>query len=278
MSLAGLRHAMAQALARHRAAVPPAETARPAPRTVDELPAARRLPATACVHCHHVYDFRREALQAAGKWQRDELWVYPLPENVGITLVVDEGDRVAGVRRDSPAWRAGLRGGDRLRSLDGRPVASFADVQYALHRAPAKGKVALTWSRAGSAHKGELVLGAGWRQTDLSWRWSLRGVDPPPWVHGEDLNEAEKKALGLAANRLAFRQGGFVSQPARQAGLRAGDVIIGIDGKRLEMTARQFAAHVRLNYQVGDRVTYNLLRDGKRMDVMLRLLGRPGAR
>jgi hypothetical protein len=278
VSLAGLRHAMSRALARHRAGTAETPPRRDAPRTVDELPGARRLPARSCIHCHHVYDFRREELVAAGRWKRDELWVYPLPENVGITVDVDEGDRVLAVRRDSPAWRAGLRAGDRLRSAAGRAVASFADLHHALHRAPARGGMTLAWSRGGKDHEGQLTLSAGWRHTDLSWRWSLRGVEPHPWVQGDDLTAAEKKALGLPAGRLAFRQGAFVSEPARQAGIRAGDVIVGIGGKALAMTARQFAAHVRLNHTVGERVTYNLVRDGKRLDVTLRLVARPAPR
>ena len=141
---------------------------------------------------------------------------------------------MAEVRRDSPAWQAGLRAGDRLRSLGGRPVASFADVQYALHRAPPKGKVALTWSRAGSAHEGEPVLGEGWRRTDLSWRWSLRGVDPPPWVHGEDLTEAEKKALAEAPRRetlvrvfvRAYRLAGFLLRVVFAEATRRGSPLV----------------------------------------------------
>jgi membrane-associated protease RseP (regulator of RpoE activity) len=272
VSLAGLRHAMQGALARHRAGqdstLPPRKAR---PRTVADFSAARRLSRSACVHCHQVYDLRRESLQAAGKWRMDEVWVYPLPENVGLTLAVDEGDRVDRVAAGSPAERAGLRKGDRLTAVNGLAVSSFADVQYALHRAPARGKVTLRWQRAGKGHEGQLVLAEGWRKTDVSWRWSLRGLEPAPWVGGDDLTAAEKKALGLVPTRLAFRQSGFVSEPARQAGIRPGDVIIGIDGKQLHLTAQQFSAHVRLGYKVGDRVVYNLLRDGKRVDVMLAL-------
>jgi S1-C subfamily serine protease len=103
-----------------------------------------------------------------------------------------------------------------------------------------------------------------------------RAVIPiqPSWVHGEDLTPQEKKALGLGEKRLALRQGNFVTPPARQAGIRQNDVILGVDGKELEMTGRQFAVYVKLNYKVGDKVTYNLLRDGKRLDVELTLTGR----
>jgi serine protease Do len=275
VSLAGLCYALETALAQHRRTEtrhPPLQT-KP-PRTVEQYPATRRLPERACIHCHQVYDLRRESLQMAGKWRLDELWVYPLPENIGLTLDIDRGDRVARVAADSPAARAGIQAGDRLLTVNEQSIASFADLQYALHRAPARGTLNIAWQHENQTRKAELALPEGWRKTDLSWRWSLRGVDPPPWVQGDDLSVEEKKALGLSAKRLAFRQGPFVSAPARQAGIRQNDIILGVDGKALDMSERQFGAYIRLNYRVGDRVTYNVLRRGKRLDLPLKLTGR----
>ncbi len=141
MSLAGLRNAMTAALERHhRGGIAQSEPMPRPSRAVEQYPAARRLPERACIHCHQVYDLRRESRQAAGKWRLDEVWVYPMPENVGLTLDVDRGDSVARVAVDSPASRLGIRAGDRLRTVNRQPVASFADVQYALHRAPARGR------------------------------------------------------------------------------------------------------------------------------------------
>src|SRR5205823_14976760 len=129
----------------------------------------------------------------------------------------------------------------------------------------------ITWDGAGRLQTARLELGNGWRKTDVSWRWSLRGLDPQPWVRGLDIPLDERRMLGLDPKRLAFRQGAFVPEVACDAGLQTGDVIVGIDGKALEMNARQFAAYVRLTYKVGDRVTYNMLRDGKRLDLPLTL-------
>lgn len=275
VSLAGLRYALEAALARHRRSEthhPPLQT-KP-PRTVEQYPATRRLPERACVHCHQVYDLRRESLQMTGKWRLDELWVYPLPENIGLTLDIDRGDRVARVATDSPAARAGIQPGYRLLTVNEQSIASFADLQYALHRAPACGTLNIAWQHENQTRKAELSLPEGWRKTDLSWRWSLRGVDPPPWVQGDDLCVEEKKALGLSARRLAFRQGPFVSEPARRAGIRQNDIILGVDGKALDLSERQFGAYIRLNYRVGDRVTYNILRRGKRLDLPSKLTGR----
>jgi serine protease Do len=278
VSLAGLRYAMEAALRRHRRAENPhAHVAPPPPRTVEQFPAIRRLPERACIHCHQVYDLRRESLQMAGRWRLDELWVYPLPENIGLTLDRDRGDQVARVRAESPAARAGIQEGDRLLRINAQSIASFADAQYALHRAPSRGTLTIAWQRDRRTFKAEIILTEGWRKTDISWRWSLRGVDPWPWVHGYDLSLEERKALGLSTKQLAFRQGPFVPEPAQQAGLRQNDVILGVDGKKLEMTERQFGAYIRLNYRVGDRVTYNILRGGKRIDVSLRLPARPSS-
>jgi hypothetical protein len=275
LTLPGLKHAMRAALAAHKKEPPAKPAGEPkAARTVEQYAAAKRLKPSACIHCHQAYDFRREELKAAGKWSLDEVWVYPLPENVGLTVDPDRGDRVKSVRARSPAAKAGLRAGDTLRTVNGVPVASFADVQYALHLVPTSGKVAMNWERGGKEQSGELGLAAGWRKTDISWRESMWGLRPPACVHGRDLGAEDRQRLGLSEKALAFRQGTFVPAAAEAAGVRSGDVIVGLDGKPLEMTMRQFNAYVRLNYQVGDKVTYNVLRDGKRLNIPLTLPGR----
>ena len=272
LSLAGLRYAMQQALATHRRRKTDGSVASNLPpRTVEQYPAAKRLKENACIHCHQVYSFRRQELEARGQWQPEEVWVYPLPENVGLTIDLHQGNRVQAVRANSPADRAGLRAGDLLQSLNGWSVASVADVQYALHRAPAKSHIRATWQRDGREASADLAPPVDWRITDVSWRPSLRSLGPRPCVHGDDLTVEEKRTLGLSEKSLAFRQGNFVSEAARQAGIRQNDIILGVDNRNLEMSARQFSAYVRLTYQVGDRVTFNLLRDGQRLDVSLKL-------
>jgi hypothetical protein len=270
LSLAGLRQAMRSALAEHRS-----RKAKPAPRgkplRAEDYPAARRLPRAECIHCHQVYEFRRAGRREAGTWRREEVWVYPLPENVGLTLEVDRGDRVRTVAPRSPAANAGLRGGDVLRSVNGMRVAAQADVMYGLHRAPAKGRVPLTWERGGKVHRGQLELAAGWRKTNITWRPSLLDILPALTVYGADLSAAEKKALGLPPRRLAFRQDATVHSQARAAGVRAGDVIIGLNDQALDMTMTEFLAHVRRNFLVGERITLQVLRGGKRLSLPLTL-------
>ena len=77
--------------------------------------------------------------------------------------------------------------------------------------------------------------------------------------------------MDLPSQGLAFRQDNFVSDPARHAGIRRHDIILGVDGKALEMNAPQFGVYVRLTYKVGEVVTFNVLRDGRRIEVPLKL-------
>ena len=276
-SLRGLRYSLEQAWQRFERGRQRGDDGAPRPvasgRRIEEYAGAQRFSAKACFHCHNVNEFRREEQQAAGIWQKDFVWVYPEPASLGLTLEVDQGDKVRDVRAGSPAAAAGMRPGDVLRSLQGHAIASVADVQYALHRAPAAGPIAVRWARGGQEHDGKLQVAAGWRESDVSWRWSLKSMKPEPQVHGEDLSDDEKAKLGMGSRSLAFRQGSFVPRAAQQAGIRIGDVIVGVDGKQLEMKARQFETFMRLNYRVGDEVHYDVLRGSQRLKIAVKLPG-----
>lgn len=275
LTLPGLKHAMRAALAAYRKDPDAAaerlerQVARP-----EAYPAAARLKADACIHCHNVYDFDRDALHSAGQWKKELVWVYPPPKNLGLTLESDQQNRVRSVAPGSSAARAGLQPGDELRALGGRPVASFADAQYALHRAPAEGTLPVTWERAGKTRDALLPLAPGWRESDLTWRESMWGIPPTASVYGKDLTAEEKTALGIPPKALAFRQGDFVPGPARAAGIKAKDIILGLHDRALEMNMLQFNVYVRLNFSVGDRVTYSVLRNGQRLQIPVTLARR----
>jgi len=269
----GLRFALEAALKRHRQGPPsPKPPVRP-PRTVEQYPGFARFAPDACVHCHHAYDLRREMLQDKGTWTLAEVYVYPLPENVGWTLAVDPGNRISSVTAKSPADLAGMQAGDVLLQVNGLPVATFTDVQHALHKVPAAGELTVKYRRAGKAFDAALKLQQGWRQTDLSWRRSLKGLEPGSGLHGDDLPPQEKKQLGLSPKALAFRQGNFPTPQARRAGIQQNDIIVGVDGKTLEMTVRQFDAFIRLNYHKGETVTVDIFREGKRLELRMKLAG-----
>jgi predicted metalloprotease with PDZ domain len=269
-SLAGLHYALQAALDEHRKdPVGRPATVSDRPQRVESYPAAQKY--RGCIHCHQVYEFQRAQLKDLGKWNREQRWGYPLPENIGITLEVDRGNIVRKVRAESPAAKVGLQPGDQLLRISGVPVASFADAQYGLHKSPAAGKVALAWKRGPQLLQQDLDLPAGWKKTNTTWRTSLLELLPSLPLYGEELTAAEKQKLGLAPRRLAFRQDRVVPRSAEQAGLRQDDVVIGVDNLHLEMGLEEFLGYIRRNYLVGDRITLNVLRAGKRLDLPLTL-------
>jgi serine protease Do len=270
-SLDGLRVALAAALARHTQAPPTGKKVERAVRTIEEYPSAAKVSPKSCFHCHNVYDHRREWMQSNQKWALDEVWVYPLPENLGWTLAVERGNQVEKVAGLAEA--AGIKPGDALLEVNGLSVASFADVQYALHKAPAVGEISVKWLRDEKVLQASLKPGKDWKHTDVSWRRSLEGLQPASGLHGEDLTAEEKKAIGLGPKALAFRQGNFLTKQARQAGIQQNDIIVGLGGKKLEMTARQFDAHVRLHFVTGETIVVDVLRQGKRLELMMKLSG-----
>jgi serine protease Do len=267
-SLNGLRYALQSAWEAHQRLpatpddVPPRERLR-----ILDFPAGPLAAAQSCIHCHQVNEIRRAALQKNGQWNRDDVWVYPLPENIGLVLDVDRGDRVQSVVPASPASRVGLAAGDLLETIDDVPIASIADVKHGLHRAPSEGELRVNWRRGTERLSGKLLLAEGWRKTNITWRPSVLELLPATGLWGSDLTEDEKLALGLAANRLAFRQHARVHANAQAAGVQAGDIILGINGQLLEMTMFGFLGYIRQNYLIGDQVTLNVLRDGRRVDL-----------
>ncbi len=268
-TLPGLRYAMNAALEAHKTVA-----GRPAPNAekpfrVEDYAVARR--ARGCVHCHQVWEYRRDSLKSSGAWNRDEIWVYPLPENVGLTLDKVRGDLIKSVKSSSPAERVGIKPGDRLRTLNGFSVASFADAQFALHKSPKKGAISVAWEHDGKRTDGTLELAEGWRKTNVTWRTSMLGLIPSTSLTGDDLTPAQKKALGLDEKRLAFKQEQFVHREAKAAGVQPGDIIIGINDQVQNVAMQEFLSCVRQNFLVGDKITINVIRNGKRLDLPMTL-------
>jgi S1-C subfamily serine protease len=221
-----------------------------------------------CIHCHQVKEIQNDRLQQTGQWSRDMVWRYPLPENLGMELEIERGN-VMEVKARSAAARAGLQTGDVVQKLNAVPIHSFADAQFALDRAPALGVIPITVRRGERVVEAKLTLSKGWRKTDISWRTSMRRLVASPHLWGDDLATPEKKALGLSPRQLAFRQQNSIPPPVQAAGIHGGDIILGVDDQALDMDVAGFARHIQGYYLVGDRVTVNLIRDGKRLNVSL---------
>jgi hypothetical protein len=273
-SLAGLHYTMESVLAEHAQAkhsFPPRthETVR---HIRDAGPGEERSRGgRGCIHCHQVRERLDSELKRAGQWERDMVWRYPLPENVGMVLEVDRGNIMKEVLPKSAAASAGLCGGDKLQRIAKVPIHSFADAQFAMDHAPTSGKLEIQWQRDGNDYRATLDLVPGWRKTDISWRPSMRRLLPSARLYGEDLTAEEKKALGLSPTQLAFRQKDSVPTQAKNAGIEPGDIILGLDDQKLELDVTEFQHYVRRNYLVGDKPAVNLIRAGRRLRLVMQL-------
>lgn len=270
-TLLGLRFAMEAAVQTHkeRSGEPAPEVK--SPLIITRLAAAKKFRGGECLHCHQMKEILREHEMEQGTWSRDKLWTYPLPENIGITLDKDQGNQVKSITQKSPVSQLDVQPGDQVEAINGLRVRSFADAQYALHKAPLKGDVAIQWKRGDKQLEGKITVEEGWKKTNVTWRPSVLDLLPALAVYGSDLDVSERKKLGLSEQQLAFRQKDPAHSRAVAMGIRPGDIILGLNDQKLEMTVDGFLGYVRRNYLVGDRITLNLIRDGKRLDLPVKL-------
>jgi serine protease Do len=282
LSITAFRKAAERALALH-AAYPAnksqlaAKTGPPSEyRSSTQIPGLTDRPAVAaerrnCVHCHMVKEYALRAKWEQGRLSTADLWVYPLPQNIGLTLDLDDGLTVATVEHASPAAAAGIARGDQLVALGGQPLISLADVQWALNAAPTEGQLTATFIRGGKKIDGTIKLGDNWKKSDIAWRasswYALR-----KGIKFESLLASDKKALGVEEGRLAMQVKNIFGQgehPAKTAGLRQNDVIIAVDGKTDDMSESDFLVNLRIHHSPKDSVKFLVVRDRERRELTI---------
>ena len=176
-----------------------------------------------CVHCHMLKEFALRAKWEAGKLSTTDLFVYPLPQTIGITTDIDDGLKVTAVAAGSPAAAAGIAAGDSLVSINGQPLISLADIQWALHTAPTSGTLAVKLQRGGQTLEKTIALSGDWKRSDIAWRASS-WLGLRKGLKTEPLSSEEKTAKGIAADRLALSVKGIYGQgehPAKNGGPQA---------------------------------------------------------
>jgi hypothetical protein len=247
----------------------------PAPqyRVPEEIPGLEDKPSVAatrqnCIHCHMIREHILRDKWLEGRLTLADVRVFPMPENIGLTTDLDDGLLVKSVQDGSPAAQAGLSAGDRLIQLNGQPLISLADIQWALHTAPEETRLPVTVQRGGQTLDKTIALGGDWKQSDIAWRasswYGLRqGVKFDP------LPEADKQRRGIPADGLALVIKGMYGQGGpklQQAGLRMGDIIVAVDGQAKAMTESEFLIDLRLNRGPQDSVKFTVLRGDARRD------------
>jgi hypothetical protein len=228
-----------------------------------------------CIHCHNIHDAENHHAFETGTFSRDRFWRYPLPESLGLTIDPDNGVRIASVQSESPADRAGIEAGEDVTHMNGQVIASIADMQWVLDDIPnSDGEVRVTTSRTG---KHAVRVAAGWKEHDFSWRGSMWSMPPELNVWTPTLSDERRTQLNIPDDQTPLEVRWInLEQPggrsARDSGLREGDVIVALDGQRLTgLNPSQFAMQIKLRYRPGDELPLTVLRDGRELDLRIRL-------
>jgi len=183
------------------------------------------------------------------------------PENAKeLKLPAERGVFVAGVTKDSPAAKAGLKEKDVITEVNGQRVEGAAQFRRIIHEIPAGRAAQLTVWRDGRAQTVSATLG---KAEELHNRWmgatpgsfAFRMPDVEiPEMPAIDLGgemavlPGGRPRLGIDAEDIGGQLGSFFGapdgegilvrnvnsgSPAEKAGLRAGDVITSFNGERV---------------------------------------------
>lgn len=193
-----------------------------------------------CIHCHQIGDaVRSEYFSKSSTLPEEVLFPFPHPKAIGMVLDPARCTHVLRVEPESIAMQAGICSGDRLIGMNGQPLISMADVQWALHHTSAAGgEVGVELDRGGVRKRVIIRLPAGWRRRDdIAWRastWELRrrALGGLYLVAAADA-EKEKAGVDVQATMLRVQHVGQYAphDVAKRAGFREGDLVTRFDGQ-----------------------------------------------
>ncbi len=236
-----------------------------------------------CIHCHQVGQAQREVYWYERKPVPDEvLYPFPLPDILGLTFSSNHPAKIRNVARGSSAEKDGFRGADELLTFDGQPILSIADIQWVLHRAPAKGSLPAKINRRGQEIDLTVTLNDDWRKgSDISWRTTtqeLRLVALGGMVL-EDMSDVERQGTGIDAAKMGLRvdsvnrggrRGGGQTNAAK-AGIQRGDVIVAFGDQTQRLTESGIIGYVLQEHPDAKALPVVVLRDGERMEFQMSL-------
>jgi len=218
--------------------------------------------AATCIHCHQVGEIvRQPAVDLKQFDKRRDFDVWPLPENVGLTVDRDHGLLITKVAPGSAAEKAGMKAGDELAGAGGRRLFGQADFRGVLHRGPRDaGSIDAAWLRDGAVKSGTLNVPDGWRKTVLDWRMSVSqgNVGAGPDFFPLAFKPDKRKAYGIAEGAMAVEPYLWNESAAKRAGLRGSDCVIAVDGQSPDVAGRGFLVWFRQHHEPGDEVTFTV--------------------
>lgn len=177
-----------------------------------------------------------------------------------LKLPAERGVVVAGVTKDSPAAKAGLKENDVITEVNGQRVEGAAQFRRMVHEIPAGRSAQLTVWRDGRSQTLSATLGKA-EERHHTWMNATPGTfafrmpdveipEMPPMDFGGEMTllPGGRPRLGIDAEDIGGQLGSFFGapdgegilvrsvnsgSPAEKAGLKAGDVIISFNGDRV---------------------------------------------
>jgi hypothetical protein len=234
--------------------------------TPDDIPLLKKNH-QGCVHCHQVREYTLLQSFHDGQFEREQLFPFPLPENVGLAFDRKHGYRVEKVEPASAAAEAGLQPGDVVLRVDDVPIRSEYDFRWVLHRKTGDAPLTVVARRPREGAESETIHAAvalrdNWRQTEIGWRKSLRSVPFPMGFRGYALTRSQRKEAGLTEEQLAIRVISILSRGlGKEIGLEKHDTIVAVDEFEKDRSFDEFKSFLLRRYQPGDEIVLTVLRE-----------------
>jgi serine protease Do len=231
-------------------------------------------------------------------------------ESIADAMDLDDGSGVlvSSVVEDSPADEAGIQDGDIITAYDGQEIEDGGDLARLVGKTEPGKKVEITILRDGEQKRLKVEIGE--REKDWpgiaaekgkSFQWIPKGegnddddvyffgtpddeshrinIKKMTGDHGymgvslQDLSEQLGEYFGVENGQGALVKEVFEDTPAAEAGLKAGDVIVKIDGQNVESPA-DLTEHLS-DKDEGDEITLELVRNKTSQTVKLTLADAP---
>lgn len=207
------------------------------------------------------------------------------------------GFLVIDITPNSPAAKAGIRGGDKQVEVNGRPIKLGGDIIKAIDNQTVTkiddilvyleehkkvgDTINMTVLRAGKPQEIPMVLGERPTGSLNQQAWiGISGLDVSPQIASlMNLNRSSGVlVVGIVADSPADKagmRGGYIIRDINGTQVQlGGDVIVKADNQTISNLA-QLSNYVLTNKAVGDKLTLGIIRDGQPKEITLTLTAKP---
>lgn len=200
-----------------------------------------------------------------------------------LKLPAEAGAIVKDVKQDSPASKAGLEKNDVILQFAGERVRSVAQLRRLVRETPPGRTVNIEISRGGQTRTLSAKLEASGNQQFSFHMPVVPRIEVPEFnfhfvTHGPSLGISGDELTTQLANYFGVKQGKgilvrevVVGSAAEKAGLKAGDVIVQVDGKPVSSVGELRSALASATTEEKRKVNLTIVRDRHEQTVSVEL-------